>query len=472
MPAFLAKTIPFDLDEAVVEHHLARQRERGGHVPERLPDPMPDLDWEAPRELPTRVVVEDPEPGEANGSATPEGNDDSLRAAPVALGFDPGANSISRDNERAAPAPLKLPETFTELDLDNLRGITWDKLTPLPADRRREPTTRELEILAALWSYRFLFASQIHRRWWKGSSLRASQQALGQMAKAGWVRRFKLQTGERGAQQRVYCLTRQGFELGQERTGRQGAFIDPKAKWREPVATDARRILRSLRVNGWGMAFEHETGKLLRNWRGPRDGRLDPPRRRIRGEWVAILPSDVVVGTGHKLRDFGPPGFESVSPDATLELSIPIGEERLRFDLLVEFDMARSTAASIERLQRYDGLISGWAGMLDRYKMLGTPPVVLFVCEDEHRAMNLLKIADRAVTARLAKPGAEETEWPHPGRKGLFIAVERDMHLGSLQALQLPELPPDIRERLEGKRARKCEPRRVHLIEPSLLSVA
>jgi hypothetical protein len=473
VPAFLAKTMPLDLDETVVEHHLQQQRDRGCHVPERLPDPMPDLDWEKPRELPTRAVVEDADAGGASGgAAAEEGGDESLRAAPVALGFDPGANSVNVDNERAAPAPPQLPETYTELDLDNLRGITWDKLTPLPADRRREPTNRELEILGALWSYRFLFASQIHRRWWRGSSLRASQQALNQMAKAGWVRRFKLQTGERGAQQRVYCLNRQGFELGQERTGRSGSFIDPEAKWREPVATDARRILRSLRVNGWGMAFEHEAGNLLRNWRGPRAGRLEPPRRRIRGEWIEIAPGEVVVGSGHKLRDFAAAKFETVTPDATLELSIPIGEERLRFDLLVEFDMARSNAASIERLQRYDGLISGWSGMLDRYKMLGTPPVVLFVCEDEHRAMNLLRIADRAVTARLAKPGAEETEWPHPGRKGIFVAVERDMHLGSMQALQLPELPPDIRERLEGKRARKCQPRRVHLIEPSLMSVA
>lgn len=471
VPAFLAKTMPLDQDDAIVEHHLARQRERGGHVPERLPDPMPDLDWEAPRELPTRVVPEEAEVGEAaNAAGGEESGDGSVRAAPVALGFDPSANSVSVENERAAATPPQVPETFTELDLDNLRGITWDKLTPLPADRRRQPSNRELEILAALWSYRFLFASQIHRRWWRGSSLRASQQALNQMAKAGWVRRFKLQTGERGAQQRVYCLTRQGFELAQERTGRDGSFVDPEAKWREPVATDARRILRTLRVNGWGLAFEHEVGKLLRIWRGPRAGRLDPPRRRIRGEWVEIAPGDIVVGSGHKLRDFGASKFESVTPDATLELSIPIGEERLRFDLLVEFDMARSNAASIERLQRYDGLISGWSGMLDRYKLLGTPPVVLLVCEDERRAMNLLKIADRAVTARLAKPGAEETEWPHPGRKGIFVAVERDMHLGSMQALRLPELPPDIRERLDGKRARKCRPQRVQLIEPSLMS--
>ena len=47
-------------------------------------------------------------------------------------------------------------------------------------------------------------------------------------------------------------------------------------------------------------------------------------------------------GRCHKLRDYGAHKFEPVSPDATLELSIPMGEDRLRFDLLVEFDLARS----------------------------------------------------------------------------------------------------------------------------------
>jgi hypothetical protein len=155
-----------------------------------------------------------------------------------------------------------------------------------------------------------------------------------------------------------------------------------------------------------------------------------------------------------------------------LELSLPMGDSRLRFDLLVELDRARSAAASEERLRRYDGLISGWSGALDRYKTIGTPPVAVFVCEDERSRDALVRIADRAVTARLAKAGAEESEWPHPGRRGMFFVSERDIHLESLEALQLPEFPPDIRVRLNGKRARACQPRRVKLIEPRLLDLA
>ena len=96
---------------------------------------------------------------------------------------------------------------------------------PPEPDRQPEPTARDLEILGALWCYRLLFANQIWRRWWSGSSSRAAQQGLKRMAEAGWVRRFKFQLGERGAQQRVYCLTKEGFELARGTHGRRGAYI-------------------------------------------------------------------------------------------------------------------------------------------------------------------------------------------------------------------------------------------------------
>ena len=84
------------------------------------------------------------------------------------------------------------PDSFTELDLDDVRGLIWDEPSSDPPDRKLEPTVRELEILGALWSYRFLFARQVYRRWWKGSSVRAAQQTLNKMTRAGWVRRSGL----------------------------------------------------------------------------------------------------------------------------------------------------------------------------------------------------------------------------------------------------------------------------------------
>lgn len=472
-PAFVAQTIPLETVDEVVGIHLAAQRERGCYVPDVMPDPLPDLDWKGLRELPSEeIFASNGATATSNEAGSPAEDDGTVVAAGVALDFDPTAASIDRSNERApVRSAVELPETFTELDIEGVTGLIWDRVTPTPADSRHEPSTRELEILAALWSYRVLYATQIRRRWWGDSSLRAAQAGLNRMAKAGWVRRFKFQRQERGAQQRAYVLTRLGFDIAQERMGRHGTYIHPEATWREPQLTDARRILRDLRVNGWVMAFEHRSGKVMRRWRGPRDSKLEPPRKRIRGDWRELAPADIVVGANHKLRDYEPYKFESISPDATLELHIPTGGSALRFDLLVELDRGRSAAASEDRLRRYDGLISGWAGALDRYRTLGTPPTVVFVCDDERSALALLKIADRVVTARLAKPGTEETEWPHPARRNMFFVAERDIHLESLEALQLPELPPDLRVKLLGRNHRQLNPRRVHIIEPRLLDM-
>jgi hypothetical protein len=378
--------------------------------------------------------------------------------------------SIVESNDRPGrPVPTEAPPSFVELDLDDVRGIVWDKATPTPPDRRPDPTHRELEILAALWSHRFLFATQIWRRWWPGSSQRAAQQGLNRMHAAGWVRRFKFRRAERGAQQRVYCITRLGFDLGQQHSSRHGPYIHPEAAWREPQIGDPRRVLRDLHVNGWVLALERVAGRAFAAWRGQRDTRLEPPRRKVRGEWLELTPSEVVLGSNHVLRDYEPGSFEPVTPDAAVELNLKVGGSRLRLDLLVEVDRSRSSAGAEERLRRYDGLLSGWGPKLNRYRALGAPPLVVFITEDEPSALRLVRTADRALTARIAKAGTDEVTWPFPGRRGIFFAAERDIHSGSLIAFQVPEHPPDLRTRLHGASARTCQPRRVHMIEPRLL---
>jgi Replication-relaxation len=450
--AFLAQTIPLETDDDVVEHHRRAQKERGAYVPERMPDPLPDPVRKAEPKLASEVIA-----------------DEEPRSLPAAPALDFSSSSIEAPNERPVVRVEGAPDTYTELDLDSVRGLIWDKVTAIAADRRHEPSHRELEILAALHAHRFLFASQIQRRWWKDSSLRAAQQGLNRMAKAGWVRRFKFQLAERGAQQRVYCLRRDGFEMAQQRSGRHGPYVSPDAKWREPEVNDPRRVLRDLHVNGWVLAFETICGRAIAGWRGPREGRLEPPKQRVRGGWRDLDPADLDLEGHRKLRGFEAEHFEPVSPDATVEIRLHVGDSSFRFDLLVELDRARSAAASEERLRRYDGLVSGWAPLHGRYRALGTPPAVVFVCEDEPSRDRLLRIADRTVVSQLAKAGAEEVDWPFPGRRALSFVLERDVHSGSLAALQLPEHPPELRVRLEGERAKPCRPRRVHLIEPRLL---
>jgi hypothetical protein len=503
-PAFLAQTYPLEANEDVIRHHLDAQRERGGHVPTRLPDPLPDVNWRGLFELPSGAIstngsnrraqdgtngrAQDGVNGTAHGAAPPVDFDaPTLGLEPASLGdadtlsgdaataegpafeFDPAATSVDRPDEQPGAGPrVGAPNTFSELDLDDIRGLIWDKATHVPGERQPDPTTRELEILAALWSHRFLFSTQIHRRWWRGSSVRAAQQTLNKMMRAGWVRRFKFQRAERGAQQRVYCLARDGFELAKANEGRRGSYIPATVTWREPQISDPRRILRDLHANGWVMAVESLCGRSFAGWRGPRESRLDPPRRKVKGEWLDIRPPAVTIG-GRKLHDYASEKFESVNPDATIELKLEVGDAPLRLDLLIEFERSTSPGALEDRLRRYDGLISGWASLLDRYRALGTPPVVVFVCEDERAQSRLVRLADKVVTARLAKAGAEEADWPCPGRKAMFFALERDAHMGTLEALQLSEHPPAVRVRLGGPGERESNPWRMHIIEPRLL---
>ncbi|ADB49877.1 P-loop NTPase family protein [Conexibacter woesei] len=514
-PAFIAQTLPLETRADVIEQHRAAQTARGGFVPERLPDPLPDLDWRnGLLELPTAdvmpvaaepaaAVAAEPVAAKPERVAAAPARPTPVAAAPRPVTLPerpratagppspklPAARPPARKAERPAPpapapeppapapepvpAPARaapraaVPDSFAELDLDDVRGIIWDN--PRGRPRAHEPSERELEILGALWSYRFLFATQIWRRWWSGSSLRASQQGLQKMAAAGWVRRFKFQVAERGTQQRVYCLSRAGFELLRGRGGRNGRlFVADDATWREPQIADPRRVLRDLHVNGWVLALESGLGRSMTSWRGPRAGRLEPPRRKHQGQWVDLRPSEVVLGTNHKLQGFEGTRFEPVSPDATLGLRLT-GDGPRRVELMVDLDRSRGGGASEERLRRYDGFVSGWWQLLDRYKGFGLAPLVVFVSEDERAALRLLKLADRVVATRVAKAGTPELEWPYPGRRGLFFAVERDLHEGSLEAFALPEHPPHVREQIDGQGARVCRPRRVYLIDPKRL---
>jgi predicted transcriptional regulator len=88
-----------------------------------------------------------------------------------------------------------------------------DALLPLrdrtPPDPRHAvdlaPQPRDLEILRALWRYRFLLTSQIAREWWPGKSLYAAQKRLLRLTAAGRVTRFRPRLS-RGKHEWVYEL--------------------------------------------------------------------------------------------------------------------------------------------------------------------------------------------------------------------------------------------------------------------------
>ena len=55
------------------------------------------------------------------------------------------------------------------------------------------------------------------------------------------------------------------------------------------------------------------------------------------------------------------------------------------------------------------GGVTGWAMALDRYRALGEPPIVLFVCEDADKAWQFARAADDVVTGRIARRGRQSS---------------------------------------------------------------
>jgi Replication-relaxation len=515
VPSFIATTLPMRQHNERIEHHLEAQRERGAHYPGPLPPPqrlaehlriadfVPRANGDQPAE--THVVPADREATAANGEgpgkagvrseskprqpapaaaaktrppASPDSHGEAgagsrtSRRPPAVADFAPERSSHDDHADRAGIAPLgsglpAVPGTYTELELDNPTGLRWQQRPPGP-HKPPLPRKDDFEVLAALYELRFLYASQIARRFMPGLALRSVQNRLGLMFKAGWVSRAEITTGRRGHNQRLYALDERGFELVRQNAGRTALAreLDLEAKFRAPEVSDPRVVLHDLHANAWLFALESTLRPgVLERWRGPRSSRLDPPREKLRGQWAKLTAERVPVGTHQRLDGLLADEFEPVRPDLTVELDLSLGGQPRRVDLLVELDRSRRASSNYEKFVRYDALITGWALSLPRYKAIGEPPVVVFVVEDDDKARQFLGAADTRVTGRIGTYGVPEAKWPHHGRRRIFFVAERDIHHGLLRALRLPEHPPMLRKAVIGKGAEQLTPEQV----PSLL---
>ena len=289
------------------------------------------------------------------------------------------------------------------------------------------------------------------------------------MFKAGWIRRCEITTRYRGHNQRVYSLGEAGFELLQAYSGRTelARNVDPDAKWRDPEVVDPRLVIHDLHANGWLFALETMLRPgVIRGWCGPRSAVLEPPREKVRNQWVKLAPERVPLGSGQHLDGLQLDEFEPVKPDLAIELDLSMEGTPRRVEVLVELDRSRRASANVGKFKRYDALLNGWALSLRRYKLLGEPPIVVFVVEDDRKALEFLKAADGALTGRIGKWGVPEGQWPAYGRRRLFVVAERDVHQTTLRAQRLPEHPPELRASLSGKRTAKLAPEQIASLIP------
>ena len=337
----------------------------------------------------------------------------------------------------------------------------------LPACRSGErawPTADQCEVLAALWAHELLFANQIWRRWWPDRTERWVYQALKRMGQSGWVHRYRLVLAGGGTQQRFYGLAQPGFEVIRGRRAGERVLVSRQARWQRLVVDEHQACLpRPLHVNGWVLAFERLVGELMSGWRGRSETGQRPPRQRVRGRWIDLRPTDIVLGTSHRLIGYQATSLEAVAPDATTELALP---DSARVEVMIEFDDGEDPGRSQERLWRYDLFLSGWAHLLDRYRPPARTPILVMVCPDQQTLMRLLEIADQALTTRVAKAGSDPARWPYLARESILFALESDIHHGHANAVALPPRPSRGPDRPAD---RQLQPRPAQIIDSRLL---
>ena len=304
---------------------------------------------------------------------------------------------------------------------------------PLPKKHAEDlaPQARDLEILRALWRYRFLLTSQIADEWWTGKSLYAAQRRLMRMTAAGWLTRFRPRLSK-GKHEFIYQLDKKGFELGKRGWSLDGPYIEEEAKWRMRHVTEYSVVEHDLQVNAWVFAYRSLVGENLIDWLGPDQGRIDVPTtyephkrrfRRVELEDVTLAsdghhhPSDL------RLDHFGP-----LFPDATLNLYCDaIGAE---VDLLVELDRTRRATKNVDKLHRYDAFLTAWCRVSDRYRHAKEFPWVIFICPGEREAESLMRVADREVTGQLLRLWRPRLALPGQGAHAVLSRGGRPRRVG------------------------------------------
>jgi hypothetical protein len=367
--------------------------------------------------------------------------------------------------QTTGPIPATALITLSELDAyAHPRALKWEDIEPVPKGERREPTIRELAILAALVELRLLTAPQIHRRFLPQLSERTLRAQLQAMCAQGWLRRAHLTCEGPGQTPRIFALAQGGWEQVKDARTRFRPFCVDRADWRAPELSDPRRIAHDLHANAWYLAFERIAGHVVASVRGPHSARLYPPSKPhpdYRHDPTKRLPlsadeiAERLLGTGQRFDSLAADSIAPIYPDLAIEVSLPKLPRRPRQHYLIEVERSRHPAGLKSKLVRYDALITAWGRGQEPFLTAGLPPAVIFVCPDEPFARAACKIADQLVRGRIASLEDRPPAWPYPGRKRMFFVAERDVHLGSLRAAMVPELPPTVRRQamgLEGKR--------------------
>ena len=390
---FIATTIPLALDRDRIEWHRQEQARRGGRA---LPEPEP------PPELAIAAVQSPP---------------------PI---LQPPPRSVQSPANAAPSTALEPVASHRELQaMDAARRVRW---LPVPAARARPSIDpNDVAVLAFLTGARCASTTQIHRACHAGRAMTTTQRALKRLADAGLIARFQLHRDDGGGIPQCVTVTADAIAALGVSDRRAPALGDHELD----------RLRRDVHTTGWLLALEAHAGAAMGEVLGPGRATLAP----LEG----VTPQALVLADGARPRDFLATGedgarapaerFAPLRPHAVVEFA---GVS----DLLVFWDGSDVLAT----LERVDHLLGGWWRGLDRYRRHGGPPAVVVVCDSRARSLEVAALADRLLSSAIARIGRSPARWERPGRDGVRIADEGDLHRGDFSAWAVPPLPPALRD--------------------------
>ena len=311
-----------------------------------------------------------------------------------------------------------LPASYTDL-------IRYDGAA-VQRDRRDQTMPcaiqpRDVEILADIWRYKFLTATQLLELHWPDCAPRVGRKRLAKLFHAGLVERFRPITRTGGSFPWTYHLGHDGHRL-LRRTG----ALDRHARFELRTIYDYRYVLHEIHLNAWILAWRRLLGPTLLAWSGETE--FEPPAEASDGQMR--LDDDRTV---RSLRWATP---RLIRPDAILEIERRDGGGRT---YLIEYDRTRRIDKNYGKFLRYDTFLCWW-WRYSRLTYRDDPPFVLFVCQDDQQRAAFLHAADRELTGHLWHP-SDTAEHDFAGRDHILFATEVDMHRGTNVAWRVPQLP-------------------------------
>jgi len=362
------------------------------------------------------------------------------------VGNAPGGRGSLFEKPRAEG---ELPDSLRELAfIDRVNEVSETRNvveSPPKAGRLYE---QDLAILKLLDRTGITLPHLIARAAMPGKSDSQVRRTMGKLHKHGLVAKRRIgirdQREYRGQLPSAFEITRLGFETAKERRA-----IPDKREFRVQEVASGWRLPHDHHSVAWVIQLHRLVGDVATdNWRTPRyaTGRFPLPQTGAGHKRRPIGPTDIDVPAPQAIFDLTADTFTEIKPDVCCEMHVRA--IRLRFDLLVEFQHNANLSSYDDKFRHYDAFLTGWCLEHPRFKQLQTRPVVVVVAAEPKDLLDLARRADHAMKGALGIQGTPPQDWYYPGRDHIFFALEEDIHRGSLAALALPPLPPDLRARL------------------------